>query len=111
MLISKEARAVRKKAQVARLAAKADEDTDYPKFYAEQPLQLARAEVNDRIRETRSLIRKAGKQLEIALASGINIEVAESAVRNAQAARVGLEALKRARFKPSSTLTLKAGGA
>ena len=110
MRISSEARAARKEAQLARIEAKADSDIDYPEFYADQPLQLARAEMNDRIAAARQAQRQAVKDLEIAQATGVNLEVAEAAVRSAALSLGGLQTLKRARFKPSTTLALSAGG-
>lgn len=110
MRISSEARAARKEAQLARIEAKADSDIDYPEFYAGQPLQLARAEMNDRIAAARQAQRQAVKDLEIAQATGVNLEVAEAAVRSVALSLGGLQTLKRARFKPSTTLALSAGG-
>lgn len=110
MKISSEARAARKDAQLARLAAKADSDIDYPEFYAGQPLQLARAEMNERISAARQAQRQAVKELEIAQATGINLEIAEAAVRSTALSLSGLQTLKIARFKPSTTLALAAGG-
>jgi hypothetical protein len=110
MKISSEARAARKDAQLARLAAKADSDIDYSEFYAGQPLQLARAEMNERIAAARQAQRQAVKELEIAQATGINLEIAEAAVRSTALSLSGLQTLKRARFKPSTTLALSAGG-
>lgn len=111
MILSDEARAARKEAQRERLKAKADKKVDYPVFYADQPLQLARAEVNDQIRQARQLIRQANKDLEISRATGINIVVAEGAVRDAKAALAGLRLLKQTRFKPNVGAALSAGGA
>lgn len=110
MRISSEARAARKDAQLARIAAKEDKDIDYPEFYADQPLQLARADMNARITAARQAQRQAVKDLEVAQATGVNLEVAEAAVRSVALTLSGLQTLKKARFKPSTTLALSAGG-
>jgi len=111
MKISNEARAARKEVQLARLKAKADKKVDYLDYYAKQPLQVAKAEMNDRIRVGRGLLRQAKKDLEIAQATGINLRVAEIAVRDAVVAINGLEQLKQARFKPRGNVTVVTGGA
>jgi hypothetical protein len=110
MRISSEARAARKDAQLARIAAKKKKGIDYPDFYANQPLQLARAEMNQRITVARQAQRQAVKDLEIAQATGVNLEIAEAAVRNGALTLSGLQTLKKARFKPSTTMALSAGG-
>lgn len=104
MKITAEARAVRKKAQLERLERKGEED--YPEFYAKQPQQVARAELNDKIRQARVLQRQASRDLDLAIASGINIEIAEAAIRDAATARAGLELLKTTRFRPATTAAL-----
>ena len=109
MIVSEEARAARKDSQLARLAAKADEEVDYPTFYANQPLQQAKAKLNDQIRQGRVLERQAHKDMEVARATGINIEVAEAAVRDAAAAIAGLRAIKQQRFKRGVSASVTGG--
>ena len=96
MIQSDEARAVRKEAQLARLAAKNDPEVDYREFYANQPLQKAKAEINAQIAQARNDEREASKALEIALASGVGIEAAENQLRAATATKIGLTTLVRA---------------
>jgi hypothetical protein len=110
MRISSEARAARKEAQLARLDEKENNLEGYPEFYANQPLQQARAEMNERIAEARRVLRQARKDFEVAQATGIDLEEAEAKFRSAASAITGLQTLKKARFKPTSSLNLSAGG-
>ena len=102
MIISEAARKARKQMQEARLTAKADGD-GYSQFYADQPLQKAKAKANEQIVAARKALRSARETMEVAQATGIAIEAAEAAVAEAAAAVKAAEAAKDARFKPAGT--------
>lgn len=109
MRIGSEARAARKEVQLARLKAKEDPDT-YPEFYANQPLQQARAEMNERIAEARRNRRQALVDLEVAQATGVELDEAEAAFSKANAMLAALRTLKKAKFKPTTSMSLGSGG-
>lgn len=109
MILSKEARAVRKQAQLERLERKGDDD--YAEFYANQPTQIVRADLNAKITEARQAKRKARKDLDMARASGVGFERAEKAIQSANTAIVVLQELKRSRFRPQLGARLTGGDA
>lgn len=109
MILSEEARAIRKQSQLARLKAKQDDPDGYPDFYANQPVQKAKAEMNAKITAARQLIRVSREALDIARASGEGIEAAENALDIASAALNALLAQKQARFKPNLPANISGG--
>lgn len=132
MILSSEARAERKKGHLARVAAKqklqkackaAESITDkkkkqeamdvacaaYSDFYIGQPIQKAKAEINEKIRKAQTLRRQGLKDLDMARATGTGFEAAEIAIRDSTIAIRALEELKRVRFRPQTGAQLTGG--
>lgn len=98
MNLSDASRATRKQQQTARLAAKESDPDGYPAFYAAQPVQVAKAEANEEIRQAKVAVREAARDLELAKASGVGIQAAEARLVTARAQQLNAEDLKARRF-------------
>lgn len=107
MSTNQDVQAARKASQLARLDAKADPDIDYPTYYANQPFQLAKAEMNEEIHEAKESVQQAFKDLDMARATGLNIAVAELATLHAANKMAALEQTKLTRFKPKADAALQ----
>jgi len=110
MIISEAARKARKAQQIARLEAKAGAPESYPTFYAEQPLQKAKAKANDDIREARQKHRAALEALDVSRATGVAIEAAEAAAKEADYNVAMAKAAKALRFKGQTQASISGGG-
>ena len=124
MILSDDARAIRKKLQTDRLAEKAAaaaankgksaDDSDYSSyaaFYAAQGLQVAKAEHNAKITQARGLVRSTADDIKLAKVTGAGIREAMAAHATARATLKALEDDKRAMFGRSTTAVLSGGGA
>jgi len=67
----------RKQMQTARLKKKGDKD--YPKFYANQPVQLVKAQANAQFKGAQATLRAANETLAIAEITGEGLEEAQKA--------------------------------
>ncbi len=101
---SAKVRAVRKKAQLARLKRK--EDADYPAYYAKMPQQKVKAAAAAEIRESRQALTAAIEALAIAEITGKGLLQAQE---QATVARLVLEKLEAAQ-RPDARISLTAVG-
>jgi len=100
MIVSTEVRKEMKRLQLLRLKAKADKNVNYGKWFAAQPLQVAKARMMDEIHQVQAAQRQSVEDLEMAKVTGINIEIAETAVREASMTILKLEMKMKQRFQP-----------
>jgi len=109
MIVSTEVRKEMKRLQLLRLKARRDKKIDFPVWFAAQPLQMAKARMMDEIHQVQAAQRQAVEDLEMAKVTGINIEIAETAVREASMTILKLEMKMQQRFKSGFIATLGDG--
>ncbi len=77
MSASPAVQAAKKRMQLARLEAKANDLDNYPEFYAKQPTQIERARLFKIYKEQQQKLREADEALEIAAITGEGLEEAQ----------------------------------
>ncbi len=105
MIGSKKIRAARKKAHLARLAAK-KKGKGYAEFFANQPQQLAKAQVNEKIHAARDELKDAAETLAMAEITGDGLLAAQE---SAHVARLYLDKLVASKA-PGASMALSAVG-
>ncbi len=109
MIGSEKVRAARKKQQQARLAAKKkSKGNDYAEYFAKLPKQMAKAQVNEKIRGAYMALKQAIETLLIAEETGEDLLGAQEA---AQVAELYLQKLKASKLVPTAAVLTAAGGA
>ncbi len=108
MIGSPKVREARKVAQKARIAAKKKgKGNDYAKFFANQPQQLVKAQINEKIHAARDELKDAAEALQIAEITGDGLLAAQEA---AQVANLYLSKLLASKA-PGAAMALTAVGA
>ena len=116
MIISDEARAERKRQQLARLEAKAlaaetGDWSSYREFYENQPVQKAKKEHNKKISKARQDVKKAQKDVDLARVQGGDIEAALQALNVAKVTLASLERQKEIYWGRNPGATVSGGDA